>query len=282
MTASSAMPSDILVKKADGTEERFVPEKLIESLRRAGASESAAAEVFADVERELRSGMTTSEIYAKAFSRLRAHSRPAAARYSMKRAILEFGPSGFPFEEFVAEIYRAGGARAATNTFMQGACVEHEIDVLVEDGKTRTVVEAKFHNTLGFKSDLKVALYVAARVEDLKRAVHADEMPITGTLLTNTKFTSAAIQYGNCAGLSLISWDYPRDRNLNQLIAKTGVCPVTALTSLSRREKIELMSRNIVLCKAVPKNESVLQSIGLKPRRIKTVFDEVSSLCGVS
>lgn len=281
MTALSATRSAILVKKADGSEEQFIPGKLIESLRRAGASESAALQILADVEKELRSGMTTSEIYRRAFSRLRAHSRPAAARYSMKRAILEFGPSGFPFEEFVAEIYRASGARVATNTFMQGACVEHEIDVLVEDGKERRVIEAKFHNTLGFKSDLKVALYVAARIEDLKKGVHADEAPITGTLLTNTKFTSKAIQYATCARLALVSWDYPRDGNLNQLIAKTGVCPVTALTSLSRREKFELMGRNIVLCKAVKKNEPVLRGLGLKPGRIKTVFDEVSSLCGV-
>lgn len=275
------MPSSIIVRKADGTEEHFAPEKLTRSLERAGAPELAAEGVVRDVEQRLQSGMTTEQIYKTAYTRLCSENRASAARYSMKRALLEFGPSGFPFEEYVAEIYRAGGARAVTNTFMQGACVEHEIDVLAEDGKTRNVIEAKFHNTLGFKSDLKVALYVGARVADLQKGAHADELPITGTLLTNTKFTSKAIQYGTCVGLALISWDYPQGGNLHQLIDRAGVFPVTALTTLSRREKFGLMEKNIVLCKAVPKNESILRGLGLKPARIKVVFDEVSALCGV-
>ncbi len=273
--------SSIIVRKADGTEEHFVPEKLLQSMRRAGANDATALDVLREVEPSLRDGMTTSEIYKTAFARLRAHNRGAAVRYSMKRALLGLGPSGFPFEEFVAEMYRTAGVRATTNTFLQGACVEHEIDVLVEDGKTRTVIEAKFHNTLGFKSDLKVALYVAARVEDLQRSVHADEIPITGILLTNTKFTAKAIQYGTCARLGLISWDYPQEGNLHQLIERTGVFPVTALTTLSRREKTELMNRNIVLCKAVLTNEAVLHELGLKQKRIGDVFTEVNALCGL-
>lgn len=274
--------TSILVKKADGTEEQFIPEKLLVSLRRAGATDSTAAEILRQVEQSLQSGMTTSEIYKSAFKQLRDRSRGAAVRYSMKRALLELGPSGFPFEEFVAEIYRAQGLAVTTNTILAGACVEHEIDVLIEGGKKRTVIEAKFHNALGFKTDLKVALYVAARIEDVRRGVHADEIPIEGMLLTNTKFTSKAIQYGTCARLELVSWDYPREGNLNQLIDRSGVFPVTALTTLSRREKIELMNQNIVLCKAVLNSEPLLQGIGLKQKRIGEVFSEVGTLCGAS
>lgn len=271
--------SSLLVRKADGSEERFVPEKLIQSLRRAGAGERVISDVIAGVESELRDGMTTGTIYRRAFELLRGHARGIAARYSMKRALLEFGPSGFPFEEFIAAVFRARGERAVTNTFLSGACVEHEIDVLVEGNGGRKIIEAKFHNTLGFKTDLKVALYVAARIEDLQKGRHADELPIEGLLITNTKFTATAIQYGTCAGLALIGWDYPAEDNLHQLIERAGTFPVTALTSLSRREKFALLARDVVLCSSLAGREDILRELGIKPSRTRVVLEEVGSLC---
>jgi len=41
-------------------------------------------------------------------------------------------------------------------------------------------------------------------------------------LVTNTKFTSTAQSYAECAGLELLSWNYPRDNNLQDRIEKLG------------------------------------------------------------
>src|SRR3990167_10625893 len=120
----------ILIAKADGTQEPFNPEKLVASLMRAGAEHSIARDISKAIESELYPGISTQEIYRHAFSKLRDARRGAAARYSLKRAILDFGPSGFPFEAYISELFRAEGAQTQIDQMIKGACVEHEVDVV--------------------------------------------------------------------------------------------------------------------------------------------------------
>src|SRR5487761_1959785 len=139
----------VLIAKADGTTEPFAAEKLLKSLVQAGAPQEVAARITHEIEKELYDGVTTGEIYSRAFSRLRHEHRGTAARYSLKRAVLDFGPSGFPFEAYIAELFRAEGHHATIDQLVQGACVEHEVDVIVKQGATTIYTEAKFHNTPG-------------------------------------------------------------------------------------------------------------------------------------
>ncbi|MDE2071426.1 MAG: restriction endonuclease [Patescibacteria group bacterium] len=267
----------ILIAKSDGGTEPFQPRKLVASLRRAGATEEGAQSINKDIERALYSGITTSEIYRRAFALLRTHRRAAAARYSLKRAVLDFGPSGFPFEAYIAELYRAEGWEAQIDQIVAGACVEHEVDVLLHrpGETTRTYVEAKFHNAAGFKTDLKTVLYVQARIEDI--ATH--DKGARGLVVTNTKFSSQAVQYARCKGLDLLSWDYPEGRSLHERIDKAGLYPITALTTLNHREKMQLLSQRRVLCKALPQDTRALASAGVMGARADAVLEEVGNLC---
>ncbi|HEV8666945.1 MAG TPA: restriction endonuclease, partial [Candidatus Paceibacterota bacterium] len=232
-----------IVAKADGKTEPFEAGKLTHSLVKAGAQADVARGIVEHIEKELAEHahgqmMTTHEIYAHAFQELRSVHRPLAARYSLKRAVLDFGPSGFPFEEYIADLFRHEGYEAKTDQIIKGGCVEHEVDVvLTKDGVT-TFVEAKFHNSLAYKSDLKVALYVKARIDDLRAAGHTTA---TGLLVTNTKFTDVAVQYAECQLLALLSWDYPQGSTLHERIERAKLYPITAITSLSRREKTALL-----------------------------------------
>lgn len=59
-----------------------------------------------------------------------------AIRYDLKRALMELGPSGYPFEKLISDLLRKFGYRTKTNLTLQGKCVSHEIDVIAEkDGK---------------------------------------------------------------------------------------------------------------------------------------------------
>ncbi len=261
----------ILNAKADGTTENFDPHKLVSSLRRAGAADSVADTIARDIEQELWDGMTTQEIYSRAFTRLREARHAIAARYSLKRAVLEFGPSGFPFEDYIGELFRAEGKKAEVRQLIKGACVEHEVDVVVTNGAEHTYVEAKFHNAAGFKTDLKTVLYVQARVDDIGKG--------RGLVVTNTKFTSKAIEYSTCKGLALLGWDYPQGATLHDRIDKSGLYPVTALTSLSRSEKTALLSQRVVLCNALPENTRVLGAAGITGPKADAVLEEVGALC---
>jgi len=258
------------IAKEDGTSEPFKPEKLVASLMRAGAKPDIAQDIARTIEQGLEEGMSTHEIYSRAFAELREHKHVAAARYSLKRAILDFGPSGFPFEAYIAELFRVDGYTALVDQIIQGKCVDHEVDVVLTKGGEKIFVEAKFHNTPGFKTDLKTVLYVQARIDDIGHK---------GLVVTNTKFTSKALQYAECRGLPLLGWDYPQGNNLHDRIDAAGLYPVTALTTLSHREKTALLSERVVLCKSLPEKAHVLTSVGLSGKKIDAVLEEVGALC---
>ena len=271
----------ILIAKADGQLEPFNPEKLTSSLMRAGAEHPLALDISRDIEADLYNGITTQEIYRRAFSKLRDARRGAAARYSLKRAILEFGPSGFPFEAYISELFRAEGAQTQIDQIIKGACVEHEVDVVVKKDGVVTFVEAKFHNAAGFKTDLKTVLYVKARLDDIaaERKNKGATEPMRGLVVTNTKFTSVAAQYAACAGVEVLSWEEPAGHNLHDRIDAAGIYPVTALTTINRREKMALLSQKIVLCRALGADTRALASAGVTGQKADHVLEEVGALC---
>lgn len=269
-----------LITKADGEQEPFDPAKLEHSLALAGASSTARARVVAKVLHELRPGMRTSDIYRHAFEVLKNEDvAPVAARYSVKRAVFELGPSGYPFESFFAEVLRGNGWSARAEVTLMGRCVSHEVDVLAEKQGRRVGIEAKFHNDPGGKVDVKDALYVKARYDDLKQAPLSSSRVDEGWLVTNTQFTRNAIQYARCSSLTLIGWDYPKSRGLLSMIEAGKVHPITCLTTLSEGEKRRLLDSKVVLCKSVTTGH-LLQEYGVKPDRVPHVLDEARLLCG--
>ena len=271
----------VLITKADGEQESFDPAKLEHSLELSGASSTMRARVLAHVMHELKPGMTTEEIYRHAFDMLRREEMvPVAARYSIKRAVFALGPSGFPFEQFLAEVFKAHGWKTQTGVALRGRCAPHEVDILAEKNGKRIGIEAKFHNDAGGKTDIKDALYVHARYEDLRSTPEASSHVDEGLLVTNTRFTRNAIRYGQCAGLSLMGWDYPRSRNLFTMIEDARVHPLTCLTTLSTSEKQRFLEQRIVLCKQVGAPH-LLKEFGIKPDHIKPVLEEANRLCNV-
>jgi hypothetical protein len=270
-----------MIKKADGEPELFDPTKLERSLQHAGASSTIRARILGRMLHELQPLMTTEDIYRRAYEMLKEEEvAPVAARYSVKRAVFALGPSGFPFEQFLAEVLRAHGWKTQTDLMMIGRCAPHEVDVLAEKNGKRVGIEVKFHNEQGGKTDIKDALYVHARYEDLKKSpLHTSRID-EGWLVTNTVFTRNAIRYARCANLTIIGWDYPRTRGLVSLIEDARVHPVTALTTLSENEKRRLLDRKIVLCKSVGVPH-VLKENGVPDGKIAAVIDEAKRLCGI-
>lgn len=274
-------PVDVLITKADGEQEPFDPEKLIASLEHSGASPAMRDRVVAKILQELRTGMTTEQIYRHAYDMLRREEEhPVAARYSVKRALFALGPSGFPFEQFLAEVLRAHGWNARTGVALTGRCAPHEVDVLAEKEGKRVGIEAKFHNEPGGKTDIKDALYVKARYEDLRNSPDESSRVDEGWLVTNTTFTRNAIRYAQCSSLTLLAWDYPHTNNLMTMIEEARVHPLTCLTTLTESEKHRLLDNKIVLCKSVSAPH-LLDEYGIKPARIPQVLNEAQQLCGV-
>lgn len=272
----------MLITKQDGNKEAFDSEKLRISLRKAGTSEEECDKIIQQIESELKEGMSTSLIFTRAYSLLKKQKMPIAARYSMKRAVLDLGPSGFPFEQFIAEIFKKRGYITEVGKIIKGACATHEIDLYAHKGDKSIAAEVKFHNRQGTKSDLKVALYVHARFEDIH--AHSDNAHLVQErwLVTNTKFTHNAIKYSTCVGLYTVSWSHPSSGNLNDLIEESGIQPLTSLTTLSKQDKRVLMDRDVVLCRSLPGKQDMMKSLGFPESKIETILSESESLCGIS
>ena len=251
---------------------------MINSLSRVGASAQAVDEVIDEVGKSVRDGMSSTEIYSKAFALLRKHHPPTAVKYSIRRALLELGPDGFPFEKFVARIFQLWGYETLTDQIVMGACVVHEVDVVAWKEDKLAMVEAKFHNEIELKSDLKVVLYVKSRFDDISEMVF-DYGGVKRNLkerylITNTKFTDQAIKYSMCKGLMLIGWNHPLKGNLHDIIEKNGLHPITCLTSLTHQEKKDLIGRDILVCVDLAKNQAILNNIGVKKDRIDGIIAE--------
>lgn len=272
----------ITITKADGSKEFFKVEKLRRSLRRAGAQPAEINEIISVIDESLYDGIKTQEIYRDAFALLRKNQPTTAARYSLRRALFNLGPTGFPFELFIGRLFAKEGYKTRTGIIIEGKCAPHEIDIAAFKADHSFVGEAKFHSRPGIKSDLQVAMYSYARLLDLKSArICADDVcGITEFwLITNTKFTSTARQYGNCVGLKMLSWDYPKNDNLHDRIQRAGVYPITVLQSLSSSQKETLIARQIILCEDLFKNEHIVRYLHLSKRKHEALMTEVSEIC---
>jgi len=272
------------IVKADGSIEIFDPEKLIASLRRAGAGAHTAERITRTITVPLGAEVHSNEIYKKAFAMLRREARPAAARYALRRALLEFGPSGHPFEDFIAQLFKAEGWNVEWRKVIRGKCVMHEVDVYATRGKETLAAELKYHNDAFYKTDVKTALYVKARFDDIWNCdPRTQNCAIDrGMLITNTKFTSQAVEYAMCSGVELLGWSYPEEGNLYDRIIGAGIYPVTTLTTLKRSEKKLLINEGIVTSAMLAERRGVLRSLGITPDRIGAIITEINTLSDTS
>lgn len=265
--------------KADGTIEPWRGEKLEESLTRAGASASVAARIRETIEASLAPSEESREIYRRAFAMLRSQTRTAAARYSLRRALFDLGPTGHPFEDFIAELFKSEGWTVDRRQLIPGKCVTHEVDIYASRAGECLAGELKYHNDPGYKTDVKTALYVKARLDDIWAAAKKDTPHVDhGYLITNTKFTSQAVDYASCAGFNLLGWSYPHNASLYDRIVASGLYPITALTQLKKSEKRLLIDLGMVTTSLIREHRDKLREISIPPERIGGIVAEIETL----
>lgn len=272
----------LLVKKFNGDLVPFDRSRLLGSLKRSGASDRTADIITQAVELESYDGISTREIYKKASDLLYKQERGTGVKYRLKQAILELGPSGYPFEKFVAELFKSRGFEVETGVMMQGWSVMHEVDVVAQNPDKYYIVECKFHNDLSTKSDVKIPMYFQSRLYDLKRVLRngesKDKKAFAGWLVTNTRFTKDAIKFGNDYGLVMLSWDYPESGGLREWIELEGMHPITSLSSLTKKEKKQLLAEGIVRCSQLYEQPELMDKLPIKLRNKKAALNELNAV----
>lgn len=271
--------------KASGQKEKFSEEKLGRSLERAGAQPELRERVSKEVAKKIYPDMGTEKILDQTLFELQKENPVIAARYNLKRAIMELGPTGFPFERYVAKIFEEYGYDTKVGMIIRGYCVNHEVDIIARKETRHFMIECKYHNTQGARSDLKVAMYTFGRFLDIKKAMEEksrDKIHFhQAWLVTNTKCTSQAIRYAECSGLKIISWRYPENGSLEYFIEKKGLYPITVLSSLTRYAKEKLAQKRIMLAKDLLKYsaDDLVEQADIKPALAQRLKEEVNQLC---
>lgn len=273
----------ILIKKSSGEKEPFSVNKLINSLRKAGADEKIIMHVAVDIQSWIYDGVTTQKIYNRAFALLKKKkSHRVASHYKLKEALMELGPTGFPFEHFISKVMETMGYSTQVGQVIQGHCVTHEVDVVATKDNEQCFVECKYGLSTEKNVNVKVPLYIRSRVNDIiNKREQSDEYKsysFQGWLVTNTRFTSDATDYGICSGLHLLSWDYPTGNGLKDIIDREKIYPITVLQQLTKAQIQQMLGKGVVICHQLIDHPELITELELSKVKTNALMKELQGL----
>ena len=275
----------VTVKKTSGKIELFSIQKFEESLKKSGATKEEVQTIIKITSPMIYNEISTDLIYGKAYFLLKKLNKASASKYSLKRAIFDLGPTGFPFEKLVGALLKEKGYETKVSVILNGECVAHEIDILAEKDGNIYAIECKFHSDAKSISNIKVPLYINSRFLDIQKQWNSNIQNEThlkqGWLVTNTRFTQDAIKYGNSIGLRMLSWDYPKNNGISKNIDEFSLYPITVLTSLKRNEKLELIENNTILVKEIIEHPTALDDLSITYHNKLKIIKEAEELCNI-
>lgn len=270
------------VTKLNGDSIEFDEEILKKSLRNCGASQEEVRRVAKAVQDILYEGISTTEIYKKAFSILKIQNRLSASKYSLKRAILALGPTGYPFERLVAALLQHKGYKTKVGVVLKGKCVSHEVDVLAEKDGVAYAVECKFKSDSHANNGVQIPLYINSRFLDLQSQWNSDFKRDSylkqGLLVTNTRFSNDAIAYAECVGLQILGWNYPKNNGIKHNIDDFGLYPVTTMITLALNEKKTLIENGIILTIELLNYRALRTLLKISAKREELILNEAKTL----
>ncbi len=270
------------IKNNAGEIVEFEVKKLESSLRNSGADEASVKKVLEIILPNCIEGITTRELYKIAFDELKKISNSAAARYSLKKALLELGPAGFYFEQWISRVFQNIGYKTETGQLIKGHSVTHEADVIAKKDEKTYWVECKFRNAEDTKISVTTPMYVLSRIKDISNIQYnlfGTKTEFTdGWLITNTYFTKDSVAFSEYYGLRLLSWNYPKDNNIKSLVDQNALYPITCLTTLDEKQKQKLLERKCILVKELFNNLDLLDILDLDQNKKSEVLKEAKEL----
>jgi len=277
----------VYVINSQGEQEPFSFRKVLKSARRAGASPNLAFEIASTIEKEVYPGIRTSEIFKRVKELLTKQDLRAGLRFNLKEGIRKLGPSGFPFEKYVAEIFLEMGFDVLLNQRLKGKCARYEIDFLAQKDKMIYVGECKYRVHPGERIDLKIALTNWARFLDLKQGEYLKSFKgyqIRTIIVTNAKFTYQLIKYAKCVGeMDLLGWKYPKPKGLEYIIESHKLYPITILPSFRPSFLEAFGNQHLMLVGDVLSisEEKLSQRTRISQKRLSPLIKEAKVLLGI-
>jgi hypothetical protein len=274
------MPSSINVINVQGEKEPFSLKKVYRSVLRSGGSKELAHKISKEIESKVYSDISTKEIFKNIKNSLKKENLEIAIKFSLKESIRKLGPTGFIFEKYVGNLFNQNGYIDKTNRWLNGKCIDYEIDVFLEKNNIVWVGECKYRNKPGERIDVGVCLKSFATFLDIKNGKDLKkESKII--IITNAKFTTKAIKYSNCQGIELLGWNYPENEGLQYLIESKNLYPITILPSFNQNLINNFFVNNVMTVKDVLSLdiEKFPQKINISKVQLEKLKKEAQILC---
>ena len=257
-------------------------QKVERSARRVGANLKLAQQIARQIERKIYNGIPTFEIFKEVKDLLNQAQPVFGLKFSLKQAMRDLGPDGFAFEKYAGAIFREAGYAVKLNQFISGKCLsQYEIDFTAEKNGILKIGECKYHSQrTDLSVDQEVALANYARFVDILQGKLAlakinQGKKISSILITNTKFSTRAIQYSECSGVELLGWKYPVNKGLEVFIDQNKLYPITILPSFKKQWADLFNQRNIILAGDILKLN--LERISRESNISITVFNKMAA-----
>jgi hypothetical protein len=270
---------DMLVRKADGSFQQFDNEKVARTCLRMGADKQTAYEIASKVETRLYEGIPTSKILQMVFQYMR-RCRPCVRNLLDLRKGISLMGSKPEFEAFVRAILARNGFEVSPNQLLIGKCVLHEVDGVVRKNGFTYFLEAKHHLNYHALTGLDESRIARAVLEDVAEgfALGRSVLKIDGAMIvTNTRYSEEAMQYGRCRGILQIGWSLPSGHGLQDLIEGTNLFPLSCLRNLKRDVREKLVNSGVVLFEQMLNEETaeLARKTRLPQRVIRKIRDDV-------
>ena len=236
---------------------------------RAGATRFTAYRILKKVRSEVYHDMGTNDIYKLVLKAISEEKDLPGLRqrYQLKDAIMRLGPSGFAFENYVADLlkyydFQVFGIRVN----VKGKCAMHEIDLIGMSNLGQFMIECKHNSHRGTYIGLKVALYTHARFLDTSPRFSGE------IIFCNSKISEDAKKYANCIGQQVFTWRYPSEKSLEKVIEQNKLYPITIL-NLTSKELAIFLGIGMMIAKDLLEYDEIKLSkkTGIHPKRIRNL-----------
>lgn len=280
----------IYIINSNGQRELFSFQKVYRSARNVGASKQLARQIAGIIEKEIYPEIKTSEIFARVKELLYQETPKAALIFNLKEGIRRLGPTGFPFEKFIGEIFKKLGFEIKINQHIPGFCLDdYEIDFVAKKENLIYVGECKYRNSPGDIVHLRDALANYARFLDIMKGSYFEKekkqnYEIKTIMVTNTKFTSQVVKYFSCMGVGFLGWKSPKNNGLESLIEKYNLYPITILPSLKGYLENIFVSEKMMLVQDVTKidPQEFSKKFNISPKQLLPLIKEAKLLLETS
>lgn len=278
------MTKNIEVIKSTGEKQVFSWNKVYHSVKRVGGSSDFAKQIADKVQEEVQPGWTTLQISQRVRVLLKSKKPSSAIKFNLFWAMTQLGPTGFPFQEYIARIFEAQGFKVKIEKWARGKCVRHAVDFIADNGRTIYIGECKYHNTRGVKTNVGVILHYFARFNDIQNGLgfvraKREEKIVKTIIVTNTQFTTEAIKYARCVGQELWGWNYPSRQGLEIIIDARKLYPITILPSFRGARLMQVFSeRGLILARDVLNKKLHLKNLNLSPKLLSALQKEARQL----